>query len=218
MLVADTFSTRTKVLQNSNKSWTGHFKSFPLGAKTSSNTEKLQTLTYFLQSFWVVSGTTDNTDKNGTISYVKNVSVHPKYQSLLYDFAILELTKPLDLGPKSHARKVCLPSLEDVNFNDKNTSFIESGWGQTGWNGTSALTTKKLKDIDVNWISMDECIQMYNDSSIPPPELDIISNYLIKNSDVTICVNFVSLSKNYTGACFGDSGGNEKSFTSFGAK
>ena len=116
---------------------------------------------------WVVSGVTDNTDHNGTISYVKNFFVHPKNQEGFYDFAILELTQPLDLGPKSKARKVCLPSPEDSTFDEK-TSFVESGWGLTGWNGSAEMTTTKLKDIDVTWISMDECLQKWKDSSIPP--------------------------------------------------
>jgi len=66
---------------------------------------------------------------------VKTIYIHPKYISKddtpydHYDFAILELKKPIDLSSKSKARAACLPDKSDTKFR-RGTEFLTSGWGR----------------------------------------------------------------------------------------
>jgi len=62
---------------------------------------------------------------------VKTIYMHPNFakKGLSYDFAILELKKPIDLSRRSKARAACLPDKADTKFR-RGTEFLTSGWGE----------------------------------------------------------------------------------------
>lgn len=57
-----------------------------------------------------------------------DVYVHPMwaYESMDYDYALIQLPKPLDFsGSHSHLMPICLPQATDVF---ENTECVTSGW------------------------------------------------------------------------------------------
>ena len=108
----------------------------------------------------VISGSTDTT--KGKISHVKQLHRHPKYRvtfsqstgpfSDLWDYMILELKKPIDLGEGSMARAVCLPKKDDMaKFKQGETILVTSGWGE----GTEP--ENELRHIEVPWVTHSYC-------------------------------------------------------------
>ena len=53
--------------------------------------------------------------------------VDRKKGHLIYDFALLELTVPVDWATYPHIRPVCLPGEEDMDYNGEMGTVV--GWG-----------------------------------------------------------------------------------------
>ena len=88
---------------------------------------------------------------------VKQIHRHPRWvppghgpsttEELDYDYAILELKRPIDLSENSNARAACLPSRSDKDriFRD-GTKFVVSGWGKGSSNKLHHATISFLPD------------------------------------------------------------------------
>lgn len=112
------------------------------------------------EDFLIQSGATDL--KKAKISHVKQIHLHPKHKetfkffgiefSSIYDYLILELKLPLNLGEGSMARAVCLPEIGDVaKFRHGKTKLLASGWG------TGNDPKNILRQIEVGWVSDAKC-------------------------------------------------------------
>ena len=60
------------------------------------------------------------------------VKIHPKYQhrSLLYDIALLRLSKRINFETATHIGPICLPSFEFKDYKN-NEPAMTVGWGAT---------------------------------------------------------------------------------------
>ena len=99
---------------------------------------------------------------------VKQIHRHPRWvpsgdgpttniKEFDYDYAILELKRPIDLSENSNARAACLPSRSDKDriFRD-GTKFVVSGWGlNNGWNENSSPA--KLHHTTISWLEKMQC-------------------------------------------------------------
>lgn len=73
--------------------------------------------------------------KAGNIFYVKNMTIHPKYDGnfFLNDIAVLELNQPVDLN-RLDFTPICLPSIDSsigdsIDYPVDGTKLIAIGWG-----------------------------------------------------------------------------------------
>jgi len=94
---------------------------------------------------------------------IAHVFDHPNYATgpAGYDFSILTLTTPINLGPESHSRAVCLPDAGDNTFTS-NDVFTVSGWGHlvSGCNQQNC-TPDVLHHVEVPWVSDEQCEEGY---------------------------------------------------------
>ena len=81
-----------------------------------------------------------------------------KTQGVWYDFALIELSQPVDFNQHSHIRPVCLPDSIEEDYNNEVATV--SGWGyenvdyrkhtaQDIVRGSGSENSKKLKKLDV---------------------------------------------------------------------
>jgi len=121
-------------------------------------------------------------------------------QGAWYDFALIELSEPVDFGRHPHIRPVCLPDQGETDFSNEVATV--SGWGlqnvdykrytQLGLvKGVGYGRAKKLKKLDVRLMSQAECRNIYHNVE---PE--------IKLKESNLCA--ISSSGD---SCQGDSGG-----------
>lgn len=99
-------------------------------------------------------------DQNDHVEHsVKNIHRHQQYKfacignscQLSYDFAILELNKPIDLGASSKARAACLPDASDSSrIFKQGTEFVASGWGRH-IGGNDHTYPDKLRHATISW-------------------------------------------------------------------
>ena len=108
---------------------------------------------------------------------VKQIHRHPRWvpsgpsttniKEYDYDYAILELKRPIDLSENSNARAACLPSSSDKDriFRD-GTKFVVSGWGKSVGGTTfpplfgtplQDTTTAKLHHATISWLQKSQC-------------------------------------------------------------
>ena len=87
---------------------------------------------------------------------------HPQYSSLNYDFSIVHLQTPVQLGPR--AVPACLPTSRSLggNFLAGKTLTV-SGWGTTSSGGFSPNVLHK---VDVPGLTNAECNRKYGSGSI----------------------------------------------------
>lgn len=115
---------------------------------------------------------------------VVTIHVHPKRESLDYDFAILHLAKDSDFP--NNVEFIKLPEENDLIAVDENTSV--SGWGNT----RSLLENPQyLKAVEVPIIPIETCQNYYGIASLTI-------------TDQMICAGFPEGMKD---SCQGDSGG-----------
>ena len=116
-------------------------------------------------NFEVVVGEHSITDtEDGTNHAVCGTTSHPDYNtgtSTNYDYAIVRLSQPVDIGPR--AVPACLPTTSFAgSFMDDKTVTV-SGWGTTSSGGSQANV---LMSVDVPMVSNAVCKQAYGESSI----------------------------------------------------
>jgi len=89
---------------------------------------------------------------------VEKIHVHPKWSTgshlANYDYAILELRKPIPLSGESNARAACLPDKSDGSILAEGTKFVASGWGRTSGRGP---TPDKLRKVTLPWLPQSDC-------------------------------------------------------------
>merc|ERR1711973_35700 len=85
---------------------------------------------------------------------VKKIYKHPKYEDFNYDFAILELTHPINMS--SDAKAIFLPNGKE-KFNSESL-FLTSGWGLTSFGGDPSDT---LLSVTVPWVPRGVCKDAY---------------------------------------------------------
>ena len=81
------------------------------------------------RKFSVVVGVNKEGDPGEQRRGVKKTIIHPKWPKSRYDYAILELEKPIVMRPETSPLYLPLPSEPDLNITG--TRFAVSGWGQT---------------------------------------------------------------------------------------
>lgn len=117
------------------------------------------------------------------------------------DFALLELSQPMDISEYSSARAVCLPDVNIEDRFDSNTRFVVSGWGDFGFNktalgtGNPIIETEKLQDVEVSLASFEDCNTFW--------ENDVIPTTLTERQICTVDMS----DGDFVGHCEGDSGG-----------
>ncbi|MDQ0376880.1 S1 family peptidase [Amycolatopsis thermophila] len=128
----------------------------------------------------VVSGRTELSGRDGTVSTVSHVWVHPKFKDATegYDVAMLTLTRPVSGQPLALATK------DDVGY-QAGTEATILGWGNTAPSGDSSDTLLKAK---VPITSDDYCKKAY-------PQY---------TPDAMVCAGFP---QGGVDTCQGDSGG-----------
>jgi len=92
---------------------------------------------------------------------VKRVHKHPHWvpkpgnglvatEDMPYDYAILELKRPIDLSENSNARAACLPNRSDKDRIFRHgAKFVVSGWGKGSSN--------ELHHATISWLEKREC-------------------------------------------------------------
>jgi len=120
---------------------------------------------------------------------VKKIYKHPKYEvmpgGVNYDFAILELTNPINMS--SDAKATFLPNGKE-KYNRKSL-FLTSGWGLTSFGGDPS---DALLSVTVPWVPRGVCQDAYEKLSL-------------KVTPQMMCAGDVENGK--IDACTGDSGG-----------
>ena len=116
-------------------------------------------------NFEVVVGEHSITDSSdGTRHTVCSTTSHPQYNtgtSTNYDYAIVRLSQPVELGPR--AVPACLPGSDlGGSYLDDKTMTV-SGWGTTASGGSQAQV---LMSVDVPGVTNAKCQQAYGESSI----------------------------------------------------
>jgi len=116
-------------------------------------------------NFEVVVGEHSITDSSdGTRHTVCSTTSHPQYNtgtSTNYDYAIVRLSQPVELGPR--AVPACLPGADlGGSYLDDKTMTV-SGWGTTASGGSQAQV---LMSVDVPGVTNAKCQQSYGESSI----------------------------------------------------
>jgi len=96
-----------------------------------------------------------------TTHTVKKIHRHAKYQgswtqNIDWNFAILELDKPIDLSKSSKARAACLPEASDARIFKRGTTFVASGWGRHV-GGNNIDSPDKLRHVTLPWQPKMEC-------------------------------------------------------------
>ena len=123
------------------------------------------------RSFDVLVGEHNASDdvqsEDGTRHSVCGTTIHPLFDrpTLNYDFAIVRLGKPVEIGPR--AVPACLPDPEEFGgrfLEEKNMTV--SGWGRTKYKGEDSPV---LKTIDVPGLSNEECKELYDGCSYCKP-------------------------------------------------
>jgi len=92
---------------------------------------------------------------------VKKIYKHPKYDVPKYDFAILELTHPINMS--SDAKAIFLPNGKE-KYNQESL-FLTSGWGATSLGGFSSDT---LLSVTVPCVPHGVCENLYPTGKITP--------------------------------------------------
>ena len=89
---------------------------------------------------------------------VEAIHPHPDWNSnaLNFDFALLELSKPLDLSRGSKARAACLPDMSDSRIFKDGTTFVASGWGRHV-GGHDPSSPDILRKVDLPWLPKQFC-------------------------------------------------------------
>jgi len=107
-----------------------------------------------------------NSMDDATTHDIKKIYVHPIYGTsqastpIDYDYALLELAKPIKLTGDSKARAACLPDPSDENF-AAGTKFVVSGWGRRGLDGNLNRPDGKLHHVTVPAVTDAQCRQAY---------------------------------------------------------
>ena len=111
-------------------------------------------------SFDVIVGEHDVTDsEDGTRHTVCRVVNHPQYRFPEYDFAIVTLNEPVEIGHR--AVPACLPDPDEFGGGDLNDATMTvSGWGFQSSGGYDS--PDKLMSVDVPGISNAKCQEMYD--------------------------------------------------------
>ena len=140
-------------------------------------------------SFEVIVGEHDITDsEDGTRHTVSSAISHPQYSTSPttdYDYAIVTLDTPVELGPR--AVPACLPDPNVLGGGDLNSATMTvSGWGRQASDGQ---TSNELHSVDVPGISNGQCQDDYPFEQI---------------SDAMICAG---APEGGIDSCQGDSGG-----------
>merc|ERR1712142_109104 len=130
----------------------------------------------------------DNSETETLRMNIASIIDHPDYnhQTTNYDFSLLKMTQAVDFAAYPHIRPACLPADDSNDYN--NFVATVTGWGTTSSGGS---TSSKLREVDVEVLTNDECKNDYGYS----------------RSDVTsqmLCANVNGGGKD---ACQGDSGG-----------
>jgi len=151
-----------------------------------------------VESIQVVVGEHDiSTDSDGVAHDVACKSEHPKYNkprnSLVYDYSILTLSKPVDItSASSKARVACLPTDTSKLYN-KGEKMTVSGWGAKAESGGWDRFPKKLHKITVPGVTNAVCQEDYKK---PPQPMSIIPAMMCAGYD-----------EGKIDSCQGDSGG-----------
>ena len=140
----------------------------------------------------------DLQSEDGTRHKVCGQTSHPLYRrgSYNYDFAIMRLRKPVELGPR--AVPACLP--DSKKFGGRfleNKTMTVSGWGSTVYQGEGSPV---LKTIDVPGLSNEECQASYNAC------LELLGRFCPRITDTMLCAESAPGGED-GGTCNGDSGG-----------
>ena len=150
-----------------------------------------------IDSIEILAGATNLSDPEATRHDLQHIFEHPSYnqasKTYAHDFAILKLKGEIGLGPK--ARQICLPK-PGVEF-DRDTEFVQSGWGLTEDGETYP---DYLKHIVLNWVSPEKCESLL--------EVEVDESTICAAAELNVFVE-------YHGTCTGDSGGMILVFTTF---
>jgi len=158
------------------------------------------------QKLKVLAGSLEKEPTNPPIrADVRAIYVHPKYGKAFrddYDFALLELSQPMDISEKSKARAACLPDANIAARFDNNTKFVASGWGDKGYSKTDSgpgqqILTEVLQDVEVRKASFEDCYDWFTTKS--PSNLKPIN--ITKTAICTMAEG------HKIGNCLGDAGG-----------
>jgi len=101
---------------------------------------------------------------NATRHNIKKIHIHPNYrtnQSMRkwdWDYALIELSEPIQLTGDSKARAACLPDPNDKDFAE-GTKFVVSGWGDLESNGWGP---RKLHHVTVPAVTDAQCKRVYD--------------------------------------------------------
>merc|ERR1712215_385669 len=130
----------------------------------------------------------DNSETQMLRMDIASIVDHPDYnhRTTNYDFSLLKMTQAVDFAAYLHIRPACLPADDSNDYN--NFVATVTGWGTTSSGGA---TSNKLREVDVEVLTNDECKNDYGYGSG-----DITSQML--------CANVNGGGKD---ACQGDSGG-----------
>ncbi len=116
------------------------------------------------RAFWIrVRVGSTKSDSGGELIQVKRTIKHPKYDSetIDYDFALLELEKPIEFNEKKQIAKLIG---KDEMVEDGTVCRI-SGWGKT-LNPSKPRT--KLRMAEVPIVAQEKCKRAYGQESITP--------------------------------------------------
>merc|ERR1711962_1685771 len=125
---------------------------------------------------------------------VRKIHRHPKYEYVekkdwsYFDFAILELTDPIEM--KSDAKAIFLPDGKDTY--NRESLFLTSGWGRTSYGGAP---TDTLLSVTVPFVPNGVCKDEYAK----------LSSKEIKVTPQMLCAGDIENGK--IDSCQGDSGG-----------
>ena len=93
---------------------------------------------------------------------ISEIVDHPDYESRStnYDFSLLKMATPLNFDDYPHIRPVCLPENDSNDY----SGFVATvtGWGTTASGGS---TSNKLREVNVDVISNDQCRNDFSYSS-----------------------------------------------------
>ena len=108
-----------------------------------------------------------------------------------YDFALVELTHPIDLTETSNAVAALLPTDIMKSYFNTWTKFMVSGWGQLKEKASAVGTTSdRLQYAIIPWVSRQECKNRHGRKRITP--------------------RMICAGSGRADACHGDSGGRLK--------
>ena len=143
---------------------------------------------------------------DGTRHKVCSVVSHPKYNggvSQSYDFAIVTLKEPVQLGAR--AVPACLPESAEFggSFLDDKTMTV-SGWGALGSGGGSPT---ELHSVDVPGISNEQCANMYHHSKWTNARAPRPTPFNIRKYKITEDMMCAGHANGGIDSCQGDSGG-----------